>query len=347
MKRSKIFIVAAIVITFASCTKELVTDYPESVSEKSSNSLTSTTTTPLTKLSLSKTSMNYGAWILSPYESTDTASYGFVTDVAGSLGLSCIRDITPVPGTKKVKTLTSQYNVLLNFLTTNPKPMVFRTDTVTYKNDLETTLSSLNNYPALAIIENEESNKGYYSGTALDYIKQLKAAITVMHSHGIPVTNGGLTSLGLKYLTYQDYMNRGMTTQANDYKKRMHLAINNADTKERGAYESVLISNYATMKLDYVNFHWRSQIPEDAQGLGETIDYLRRATGKTVITTEIGQYDQDPATLTATVQTCKDYNFPYIIWYSGEQDGRSFPLQYENELLTPTGITYKGMATLK
>ena len=59
--------------------------------------------------------------------------------------------------------------------------------------------------PKIAVIENEESNKKYYNGTPADYINQLKAAISVMHSHGIPVTNGGITSTGLKYLVWQDY----------------------------------------------------------------------------------------------------------------------------------------------
>ena len=343
MKRVSFFMMASIAIAMTSCTKELASD---SVSSSASElAVPGTITTP--KLSLSANTMNYGAWVLSPYESTDTAGFGFVMDVAGSLGLPCLRDITPVPGVKKVKTLSTQYNVLLNFLSNKPKPMIFRTDTTAYKADLESTLAALCGNPTMAIIENEESNKGYYSGSALDYIKQLKAAITVMHSHGIPVTNGGLTSVGLKYLVYQDYVSRGMTTQANDYKKRMGIAVNNADTKDRGTYESVLISNYAKMNLDYVNFHWRSSTAADAQGLGETIDYLQRATGKKVITTEIGQYDQDPATLTATVNMCKSYNFPYIIWYSGNEDHRSYPLQFDNESLTQTGFTYRDLVASK
>ncbi len=346
MKRVSFFVVAVIALTISSCSKEIATTDQQALSQ-SAGSMTSTTSTPVTKLSLSKTSMNYGAWILSPYADTDTANYSFVTNVASELSLSCVRDITPVPGIKKVKTLTSQYNVLLNFLTTTPKPMLFRTDTAAYKNDLENVLANLSGTPAIAIIENEESNKGYYSGTPQDYINQLKAAVTVMHAHGIPVTNGGITSVGLKYLTYQDYLNRGMTAQAQDYAKRMHIALNNADTKDRANFISVLLAAYATMNLDYVNFHWRSQTPTDAQGLGETIDYLKRATGKTVITTEIGQYDQDPATLTSTVQMCKTYNFPYIIWYSGVQDGKSYPLQFNDQSLTSTGVSYKGLAITK
>ncbi len=340
MKKSNLLLVASIALTIASCRKELATnDALTAQSVKVANTTSSAPTIPETKVSLSKTSMNYGAWILAP--TTDEDPYGFVTHVAGQLNVACIRDITPVPGVKKVKTLFSKYNVLLNFSTKKPQPMKFRTDLTTYQTDLKNTIASLTGMPAIAIIENEESNKGYYSGSAIDYINQLKAAIAVMHSYGIPVTNGGITSVGLEYLVYQDYMNRGMTAEANDYKKRMHIAVNNADTKDRASFISVLIANYATIDLDYVNFHWRSQTSGDAQGLGETIDYLKRATGKKIITTEIGQYDHDPATLTVTVQMCKNYNLPYLIWYSGQEEDRSYPLQFNNEALTATGTSYK------
>ena len=344
MQKNYVFLAAAIALTVTSCTKEYVaTNATGGTVSDNTNSLTANSQSG--KIAISKTSTNYGAWILSPYASTDPNSYNFVTDVASELSVSCLRDITPVPGNKKVKTLTSQYNVLLNFQSNKPKPMKFRTDSKTYQTDLQNTIAAMSGTPTIAVIENEESNKGYYNGSAIDYVNQLKTAISVFHSYGIPVANGGITSVGLEYLVYQDYMNRGMTDQANDYKKRMNVAVNNADTKDRANFISILISNYATMDLDYVNFHFRSTKPEDAQGLGETIDYLKRATGKRVITNEIGQYDQDPATLTATVQMCQNYGLPYTLWYSGQQNDRSYPLQYENKSLTSTGNSYKNYIT--
>ncbi len=338
MKKGYFFFMAAIAITVTSCRKDLVSnDFQASQSERGTASATASEA-PVTKLSLSKASTNYGA-LISASSSSDP--YGFTNSIAAKLGLSCIRDRTIVPGNKKVKMLTSSYNVLLNFSSSGSMPMKFRTDITAYKNDLENTVASLNSMPAVAIIENEESNKNYFTGSASEYLSQLKAAIAVMHAHGIAVTNGGITSTGLKYLTWQDYMNRGMKAQADDYKMRMHVAINSADTKDRANFISTLIASYATMDIDYVNFHWRSQTPGDAQGLGETIDYLKRASGKPVITTEIGQYDKEPVTLTSTVQMCKNYRLPFVIWYSNEADRRSFPLQYSNELLTATGFAYQ------
>lgn len=344
MKKTFLFIMAAVAITHSGCRKDvaaagLLTLPTSPTTEMKSATLSS----PITKISLSKTGSNYGALISTP---ADADPYSFVTGIAGQLGLSCIRDKATVPGNKKIKTLLSSYNILLNFSSIAAMPMKFRTDVTAYKNDLETTISYLNAMPAVAIIENEESNKLYFNGSPSEYIVQLKTAITVMHAHGIPVTNGGITSTGLKYLVYQDYLNRGMTAQANDYKKRMKIAVNNPDTQERAGFISVLLANYATMDLDYVNFHWRSSLPEDTQGLGETIDYLKRVTGKVVITTEIGQYDTNPQTLTSAIQMCEDYKFPFIIWYSNN-DSRSFPLQYITQVLTNTGLAYQSFIASK
>ncbi len=98
----------------------------------------------------------------------------------------------------------------------------------------------------------------------------------------------------------------------------MKIAINAPDTQDRAAFISVLLASYAVMDLDYINFHWRSSSKEDVQGLGETISYLKRVTGKPVITNEIGQYDSDPETLTSTMDICRSYNMPCVLWYSGQ-----------------------------
>ncbi len=285
-----------------------------------------------------KTVARYGALIGAP---ANVDPYQFTIDVAGAIGLSCIRDKAPVPGTKKVKMLTSGYKVLLNFTTCTTMPMRFRTDLSTYQNDLRNTLSVFTTLPTVAVIENEESNSQFYNGTPLEYVNQLQAAISVMHANHIPVANGGITSVGLEYLVYQDYLSRGMTNQAEDFRQRMNVAINSSFTIDRANFISILLANYAIMDLDYVNFHWRSTSSSDSEGLGETIAYLKRVTGKPVITNEIGQYDQDPATLNASVGMCKSYQLPYVLWYSKTNDSRSFPLQYDTEALTVSGEAYK------
>ena len=233
MKRSFIFIMAIIAITVSSCRKELGSN--DVMAAQSSKS--TTTTTPAPKLALNRTTTNFGALIDSPI---DTASYTFNMQVAGELGISCIRYRTPVPSNnKKLQILTSNYNILLNFNSTGTMPMNFRTDLTAYQNDLQNTIAALPALPLLAVIENEESNSIYYKGTAMDYVNQLTTAIKVLHSYNIPVANGGITSIGLNYLVYEDYLNRGMTTQANDFKTRMNVQPKTNFNKTQGAFDSV------------------------------------------------------------------------------------------------------------
>ena len=94
----------------------------------------------------------------------------------------------------------------------------FPTDMNSYRAKLSSLLDKY--HPALLVVENEETNDRYHSGPASDYINELKMAISVAHAHGIKVTNGGITSKSLVLMIYQDYMDRGMTTQANDFAQR-------------------------------------------------------------------------------------------------------------------------------
>ena len=340
MKRDLFIITAFIAIILSGCTKVFDSDdldNPDAATEVNAFTGNSSFTT-VPKIALLKSGTNYSALIGAPDTSTDP--YDFIINVAGQLGLSCLRDKAPVPGTKKVQTLSSVYNVLLNFTSTAAMPMSFRTDTVAYKNDLVNTISAFSTLPAVAVIENEESNTSYYNGLATDYINQLQAAITVMHSYGIPVADGGITSTGLAYLVYEDMLARGLTTQASAYKTYMNIALGSSFTLDRAAFVSTLLSSFTVLKLDYVNFHWRVKAPGDSTYLGETISYLKKITRKKVITNELGQYDQDPATVTAALQSCKNYKLSFVSWYS-VPNTISYPLQYDNEILTTSGVAYK------
>lgn len=313
-----------------SCKKEL--------NEMTLNSTITQKQTSSIAAAVSTTNPNYGS-LIDAMGSSDP--YSFRMSVAGKLKISCLRDGVPIPTTRKVQSLGSAYNIVLNFNNANTvQPAPFETDIPTYKNDLKSALNTMTVMPVLAVVENEESNTKFYSGTATQYITQLKAAIPILHSYGIAVANGGLTSTGLKYCVYQDYMARGMTTEAKDYQSRTKIAVNNATSKDRGACVSTLLQNYAKMDLDYINFHWRAEKPEDIQAIVETIDYIKRVTGKPVITNEIGQYDTSSATVTALMDMAKSQNLKYFLWYSGDDGGRSTPLHNADGTLTPTGNTY-------
>ena len=289
--------------------------------------------------------INYGAFIGAP-DGTDDES--FQLEVADQLGISCLRERVSVPiqslGFNLVPELNTSYNVLLNFCSPNSgsSTISFVTDLVQYQLNLNNILNSLTVMPAVAVIENEEANRYYYSGSAIDYINQLNAAIIVMHARGIKVANGGITSTGLNYLVYRDFQNQGKDDSAQMFRQMTNVLPNSVVTKDRGAFVDSLLDYYTYMDLDYINFHWKGSSP-NTDALNEVINYLKKRTRKKVITNELGQFDTDPNTLIAHVQLCTDQDLPYIIWYSPDENDnkKGTPLQYDNGSLTPTGFAYR------
>lgn len=68
--------------------------------------------------------------------------------------------------------------------------------------------------------------------------------------------------------------------------------------------------------MDYVNFHWYR---EDDRALEEVVDYLRRASGKPVVTTEIGQHNTDPGLVTQHLTTVIDeLHLPLVLWFDAD-----------------------------
>ncbi len=334
------FILAAAIIFMLlySCKKE--TAGRTTCNTISSNASAAMSSVVTTSRFVRDNTIGYGAMICAP---DDASSLSFQLNVADELGVSCLRSRTIVPGAGDVPTLNSKYKILLNFSSDyKGAPMPFVTDLVKYKSDLKSILSTFTIMPVIAVIENEESNLKYFMGTAVQYISQLKTAIDVMHANKIKVANGGVTSVGLCYLVYQDYMSQGRVAEAKDFQARTNLGVNDPVTQNRGAFIDTLLKSYATSKLDYVNFHWKGSSP-DPQALGEAIAYLKKATGKNIISNELGQLDTDPNTLLTHVQQCTNNGLPYITWYSPNEDlgKRSTSLQHNDQSLTPNGVTYK------
>ena len=232
--------------------------------------------------------------------------------------------------------LAAGFKVVLNVnnsLVVTGSPVPFPTDTLLYKTKLT---SLLNVYrPELVVIENEETTLQYHTGPLSDYINELKAALTVAHSKGLKVTNGGITG-EIIFLVYKDYLARGLTAEAADYARRtMSPAIiadlpnltNHAYTAGKVAMAEYLIPQYKTLNLDYVNLHWYEPISDNyvasapyygTKAFTETIDYLKRVTGKTVITNEYGQDNTTPSITTDLMQAALDAKLPFAIWYDGD-----------------------------
>ena len=332
------FMVACIALFLCSCQKE---DLNSSLSSNLSSASNNITSSPQNSRSRPKTkSVAYGALIEAP---SKQESLDFQVNVASQLGISCLRSRVIVPASLNITILNSGYKVLLNFNSDfEGTPIPFVLNLTKYQADLKNTLAGFAVMPAVAVIENEEANVLYHSGNAQEYINQLNAAIEVMHTYGIKVANGGITDRGLNYLVYQDFIRQGKYDSAEQFRKLTHLVPQNPMTQDRGAYVNTLLQAYARMDLDYVNFHWKGTSP-DILALTEVIAYLKKVTHKPIISNELGQFDKDPNTLTTLIQACTDAGFPYIVWYSPDENAgrRDTPLQHGDASLTPSGAAYQ------
>ncbi len=224
--------------------------------------------------------------------------------------------------------------------------------------------------PYLVAIENEEENENYHTGPAQDYINELNTATAALHVNNIKVMNGGLTEDVLCILTYRNYLSQGLTAQANDFAKRtMPQAIindlpnlaNNPQLANRVAFTDSLLQAYKNMSFDYVNFHWYEPVlarwtnaapnadaatQVDTRAMNEVITYLRDATGKPVISNEVGELNTSPAIVQDMMQQFRTSNLPYVLWYSGDgtvTNGMSKAVALNNSdgSLRSNGVAFK------
>lgn len=203
-------------------------------------------------------------------------------------------------------------------------------DLATFKTNLKTALKS--GKQCLVAVENEEVGSPFVSGTASDYIAELKATLDVAHPMGIPVTNGGIVSGVSALLTWQDLFVHTSKAAADDYATRAFarssqaqlrktlLASKDGTLPEGTAADNLakgrqLVAAYKSLPLDYVNFHWYI---DDDQALAQTYCYFKRVTGHPVITHEIGQFDTDPAIVTGHLETLDRLGMPIVIWFDAD-----------------------------
>ncbi len=216
------------------------------------------------------------------------------------------------------------------------KPTVFPPHTpgtlATFKSNLKASLKA--NPPCLVAVENEEVGSPFVSGSASDYVAELKATIDVAHPMGIPVTNGGIVSTVAALLTWQDLIRNTDKATADDFARRAFVKSTqrkllsnvlastdgtlppgpNADNLAKG---NQLIAAYKKLPLDYVNFHWYI---DDDEALAQTVAYLGKATGHRVITHEIGQYNVEPDVVTGHLRTLDRLGVPIVIWFDADGD---------------------------
>jgi hypothetical protein len=186
-------------------------------------------------------------------------------------------------------------------------------------------------HPALLMVENEEVAPRFFAGTMAQYVQELNAATDVAHARGIRVTNGGITNELVKLLVWQDYKDRGLDALAYDFAGRAFAVHPNVVRALRAqpfaglpipalqaAWDRTeeLIPAFRKSAMDYVDFHWYT---DDDQVLAEVVDYLRRATGKPVVTTEIGQHNTSSDVVTGHLTTLvEELRLPFVIWFDAD-----------------------------
>src|SRR4051794_8385936 len=224
MKNSFFLLVACMTIILCSFQKEELNS-SKSINNASVKKGTDSTATRETLQFPGTRDVTYGALIEAP---SGRVSLEFQANVANQLGISCLRSRVMVPGTSNAPILNNGYKVMLNFnIDYEGTPLPFVSDLTKYEADLKNTLSRFSVMPVVAVIENEESNTMYHSGSAQVYINQLNAAISIMHAYGIKVANGGITDNGLNYLVYQDFIMQGKYDSAEQFRQLARVTIKN------------------------------------------------------------------------------------------------------------------------
>ena len=212
----------------------------------------------------------------------------------------------------------------------------------------------------MVVIENEEDNPFYHSGSADDYINELKTAITICHSKGLKVTNEReLTVREIMLLAFDDLMRSGKKQEAYDFAGRAfpQQYLNKLNNYEKLpmaqralSFGRQVIEAYKTLDLDYVNFHWYEPVSargkKDLNALNKehidpavfnaVVNYLN-SPHSPVITNEFGVMNSSPTLIQELMQQVLNANMGYAIFYSGDGAGGSNALQNGNGSLRQAG----------
>ncbi len=313
-----------------------------------------TTPNPVTPTDTTKTSSSttlkhpFGA-LVNPADDVQPTTARRLS-VLQALGASCVRDAiltTSWTGSSDRYDAfqTNNVKVVLNINTQQTgetvAAMPYTTDLAGYRT---TVTAILNKYqPEMVVIENEEENDKYHVVEPDKYVALLRTAIEVAKPKKIKITNGGITARVATLLAWDDYYQRGLRTEAADFARRSMPSAIAADLPDMKKYPSLrknldqakqLVAAYKTLDMDAVNFHWyepiaqrenMAQTPDlpalttvDTKALGEVIDYFARATGKPVVTNEIGTINRSSNIVQQVMQKTLDAKMSYVLWYSGD-----------------------------
>jgi hypothetical protein len=72
-----------------------------------------------------------------------------------------------------------------------------------------------------------------------------------------------------------------------------------------------------------------------------SVEYLRHATGKPVMTNEIGQFDLSPRTMLGLLDTTARLHIPWVIWFASDGSGGARGLINSDGSLRSNGRAFR------
>jgi hypothetical protein len=284
-----------------------------------------------------------------------------------NLGINTIRAGYSNNGNSWKKYTDSGYKVYVTYNTAVSvvgNHTALPTDTTAFKTRMGFVLDSIGTTNVLGVhIINEPNNirhgLGYWTTSAANTINLLRAGANLVHSKGLLAFDGGLTwETTTLYLVYEDFINRGYPDSAAAFAAKAFGNVNvsgwRSDTGHgyRIRYNDTLVAALKTLPLDAVNLHFyaTAQGEDSTSALitpdlyKATVRWLRRVSGKHVITNEFGVWNNTNPDimrqLLTIVQELHNSNgdFQHALWYSGNP---LYTLVNSNGSLTDLGIEFK------
>lgn len=207
-------------------------------------------------------------------------------------------------------------------------------------------------HPKWVMVENEETAPKFYAGTAGQYLEELRAAIEVGHAHGVKVTDGGITNVPIALVVWDqlrtagdpgaDNYLRGSVGRLAQQRKVEELIANpsllQTDPVTAAAFTNArtLISGFRGSGVDAADFHWYGP---SASSLGVTVDGYHSVTDLPIVTTEIGQYDAAPATVTTFLDVLTAHHVELVQWFDTDGDP-AVGLHDAPGVLRPNGVAF-------
>lgn len=179
-------------------------------------------------------------------------------------------------------------------------------------------------HPELAVIENEENNIQYHSGTDQEYIDELAICLRAAHLRGVKVTNAGLTDNMVRCWMWWQYIQAGNFFQADAWKTKytdpLGLHTDGAYFISNYTRCEYFLSHYDTMAIDYVNIHFYATANDDLNPhvFNQINDVIYAKTGKKVISNEFGVRTPDIVVAKKMFVNMRKAAYQYAIFYSGD-----------------------------